>query len=347
MGADLTYASTPAGAAPSRPLTTNTSLFPAASLPADTPSEAGTGPESGPTLQTGVRQEASTPPESGVRPEASVPPQAAPAPVPPVSVSPAPAPASTNPYPATPAPAPGQLAATCTAPRQLAFNAGVELDLQDWRQVYSACLGPSRAVQEAVAEQVVRDRDWYVDFDLGTLAFGEDSFPVQFLGSEAADDQTWMWGWHNVNNFPSSIVAIAQHLRQLGHRWGLAELATPSFPLSQELNGHALAAVASVLAPEPVAYYRGPHTGGAVLLAFSDLPAEVFAPVGPQRLASLVSQCLGFPCDHRLLVEGLLCWNGTAYSWQGRSLVASCPQELVFDFDAHWRLTGLSTRQPA
>lgn len=235
----------------------------------------------------------------------------------------------------------------CTAPRALALDADVELDPSSWRDVYSACLGPSRLTQAACQQQVVRGRDWEVDFDAGTLSFGEDSYPVQFLGSESSADDSWLWGWHNVNNFPEELLTTCHHVHELGRSWGLAELTTARLDLTPQLDGHALAAVASVLSADPVAYYRGPHAGGAVLMAFSGLPEQVFAPVGLSEVAAVVTDSLQAECDHRILVEGLLRWNGTEYTRRGRRLTAYFPQELVLDFDTHMRLVGMSVQAVA
>lgn len=40
---------------------------------------------------------------------------------------------------------------------------------------------------------VVKNRDWSVDFQSGTLSFGRDSYPVQFIGSESTASDTWKW----------------------------------------------------------------------------------------------------------------------------------------------------------
>ncbi len=235
----------------------------------------------------------------------------------------------------------------CTSARALALDADVELDPGSWRDVYSACLGPSRLVQLACQKHVVGGRAWDVDFDAGTLFFEDDAYPVQFLGSESSTDGSWLWGWDNVNNFPDELLTTCHHVHALGLSWGVAELTTARLALTPQVDGHALAAVASVLSPEPVAYYRGPHVGGAVLMAFSGLPEKVFAPVGVSEAAEVVTQCLDDECDHRILVEGLLRWNGTAYTRQGRRLTAYFPQDLVFDFDAGMRLEGMSVQAVA
>ena len=72
-------------------------------------------------------------------------------------------------------------------------------------------------------------------------------------------------------------------MRDFGLWHGLAELSTPKLALSEEINGHALSAIACGLSQEPVIYYRCPHAGGAVFVAF---PAgECVVPDGTIKLS--------------------------------------------------------------
>lgn len=166
---------------------------------------------------------------------------------------------------------------------------------------------------------------------------------MQLLGSESSADGTWMWGWNNINGFPASVLRVAEWVRGLGREWGLKELTTDCFPLTEGLSGSGLAAVATVLAPGSLCYYRGPYDGGAVLLAFSGLPGSVFAPVDAVRFSRILVECLQVPCNHRILTESFLAWNGTDYRWEGRRITARFPTELVIEFDESERLTRVAT----
>ena len=72
------------------------------------------------------------------------------------------------------------------------------------------------------------------------------------------------------------------------------------------------------------------------------LPAEsVFAPVNVVRFARILSDGLQIPCDHRILAESFLAWNGTAYEWEERRIVAHFPARLIMEFDEVMRLTKI------
>ena len=96
---------------------------------------------------------------------------------------------------------PTALEITPTAPRRSFVNAGIQFDRSLFGDVFSACLAPSTVIQDACAGFVLDAPQWSVDFETGTLSFGENSYPVQFLGSESTLDDTWTWGWNN--DFPS------------------------------------------------------------------------------------------------------------------------------------------------
>ena len=76
--------------------------------------------------------------------------------------------------------------------RKSIFDTDYPMDKSNWKHVFSACLGQSVVTQDAMAELVVKDRNWFVDFSKGTLTFGNDAYPVQFIGSESSHSDTWI-----------------------------------------------------------------------------------------------------------------------------------------------------------
>ena len=135
---------------------------------------------------------------------------------------------------------PTALEITPTAPRRSFVDAGIQFDRSLFGDVFSACLAPSTVIQDACAGFVLDAPQWSVDFETGTLSFGENSYPVQFLGSESTVDDTWMWGWNNINGFSPSVLTMAEWMRDIGQQWGLEELSTATFPLAQGISGREL-----------------------------------------------------------------------------------------------------------
>jgi len=205
-----------------------------------------------------------------------------------------------------------------------------------WNDIFSANLGKMMAIQIACAELVVKNRDWNVDFDKGIIAFGNDEYPLQFLGSEANSSNTWLWAWENINGFDDKIISLAREIKAKGEKLNLEALTTAEIDISDELNGHTLSIVACGLTNKNYCYYYGPHSGGAILVAFDGVDEKVFTPVDAKDFADIVVRCIQqFPLNHKLFVESFLEWNKTKYKWQGNLIIADFEKdgELKIEFE--------------
>nr|WP_314386901.1 DUF6882 domain-containing protein [uncultured Fusobacterium sp.] len=208
--------------------------------------------------------------------------------------------------------------------------------MNTWNEIFSANLGKIMAIQIACAEYVVKNRDWNVDFDKGIIAFGNDEYPLQFLGSEANSSNTWLWAWENINGFDDKIISLAREIKAKGEKLNLEALTTAEIDISDELNGHTLSIVACGLADKNYCYYYGPHSGGAILVAFDGVDEKVFTPVDAKDFADIVVRCIQqFPLNHKLFVESFLEWNKTKYKWKENTLIADFEnsQKLEIDFE--------------
>ena len=208
--------------------------------------------------------------------------------------------------------------------------------MDKWNDVFSANLGKIMAIQTACAKYVVKNRDWNVDFDRGIISFGNDEYPLQFLGSEATSSNTWLWAWENINEFNDKIISLAREIKAKGEKLNLEALTTAEIDISDELNGHTLSIVACGLADKNYCYYYGPHSGGAILVAFDGVDEKVFTPVDAKDFADIVVRCIQqFPLNHKLFVESFLEWNKTKYKWKENTLIANFEnsQKLEIDFE--------------
>jgi len=205
-----------------------------------------------------------------------------------------------------------------------------------WNEIFSANLGKIMAIQIACAEHVVKNRDWNVDFDRGIISFGNDEYPLQFLGSEATSSNTWLWAWENINGFDDKIISLAREIKAKGEKLNLEALTTAEIDISDELNGYTLSIVACGLADKNYCYYYGSHSGGAILVAFDGVDEKVFTPIDAKDFADIVVRCIQqFPLNHKLFVESFLEWNKTKYKWQGNLIIADFEKdgELKIEFE--------------
>ena len=192
-----------------------------------------------------------------------------------------------------------------------------------WNDVFSANLGKMMAIQIACGELVVKNRNWNVDFDKGIIAFGNDEYPLQFLGSEANSSNTWLWAWENINGFDDKIISLARSIKEKGEKINLEPLINAEIDITDELNGHNLSIVACGLADENYCYYRGPHSEGAIFVAFNEVDEKVFSPVNTRKFIDITMRCIQqFSLNHKLFIESFLDWNKNRYEWQENSIVA-------------------------
>ena len=173
------------------------------------------------------------------------------------------------------------------------FPEGV--DMSDWDQVFSACLGKMFTVQHAFLDMVRGEEGWYIDFEKGTLTLGKYEFRIQFLGSESYVSNSWLWGWENVNNFPDNVLGQVHIARTYGQAWGLEPLMYAQCELNDTFNGHNFSMVVCGALAEDRCYYRCP-TGegqGAAFVALCEAPGELFRPVDGITVNEALEYLLG------------------------------------------------------
>ena len=117
------------------------------------------------------------------------------------------------------------------------------------------------------------DGPWRFSIGAGTISLdgGRFVFPIQLLGTQAEESNTWLWAWANeASNFPPDLLTSANRLRQIGLEEGVMELAEPQLDLGSPddrpwFDGYYLAMAASGLC-QADCYYRAPYEGGALFV---------------------------------------------------------------------------------
>jgi len=227
------------------------------------------------------------------------------------------------------------------------FDGTSTIQKNNWLEVFSACLGHVMANQIICGELVIKNQDWNVDLSEGVILFGEDEYPLQFIGNESESTGTWLWGWKNINNFPQNIIELAEEMKCLGGNLGLEELTTEELEISETLNGHTLAIVVCGLSDKDICYYRGPHQNGAILVAFSGIDSKVFSEINAEKFMSVVMDCIQkFEVNHKIFIESFLYQNNTLFEWKDNCIIAHFKQDLKIEFeqvDNNWRIINIET----
>ena len=178
------------------------------------------------------------------------------------------------------------------------------------RQLFSQHAG-SGFIKQLNFADLLGNRNWGVDLQKGTATFGDDlEFPLQLLGSEADNVQSWLWAWANeASNFPPGLLGSCENLRALGEQANIPELKEQVFK-TEVADGHTLSLIASGLHSDSC-YYRGPYgsgeSAGALFFLLNNLPPAVTEQSPPERILTAVNQVISmFDVDHRSMIKGLL-----------------------------------------
>lgn len=191
------------------------------------------------------------------------------------------------------------------------FDCGIDIDKTSFYQIYSASLGKILVQQSKYSELVVKNSNWNLDFDKGLIYFGEDNYPIQFIGSESNVSDSWMWAWNNINGFNEDLLIEAKAMKNFGMENDLEALTLEKCELSDLFNGHNFAIVASAMSQDNVCYYRGPHAHGAVFVAFSNVDSRVFDPIDHIAFSKYTMDAIqNFDIDHMIFVASFLNQNG-------------------------------------
>ncbi len=167
------------------------------------------------------------------------------------------------------------------------------VDRSSFTDLFSACLGCGARMQEAGSKLIVKGRRWSVDLSavrsvsamMRRALFGISVEKRAAAARGCGGMRTY------INRLDERLLALARDVRDFGLRNGLAELSMPKLALSEEINGHALSAIACGLSQEPTIYYRCLHASGAVFVAFAAgecvAPDVRSSPVWTQASSSL------------------------------------------------------------
>ncbi|WP_298058413.1 DUF6882 domain-containing protein [uncultured Campylobacter sp.] len=223
-------------------------------------------------------------------------------------------------------------------------------DLSDFHQVFSATLGKMATVQNRFAD-IVGNLDWNADFDGCEIAFGDQIYKIQFIGSESNVSDTWLWGFANQSGLSPEATAFSHDILRAGREWGLQAFSEPSFELDETFNGHTLCIAACGVADENLCYYGCRHDKGCAFVAITDAPDLLFEPLSTHEFVKTASSCIqNHDVDHKIFIKSFLEFNGVKFDENIEKggffkkakdeIVAKFDKELLIKFDDKGRISG-------
>lgn len=191
--------------------------------------------------------------------------------------------------------------------------------------------------------QLIGERNWQFDMQAGTISFGEDlTFPVQFIGSLAFGDMSYLWGWGNAqSNIPDSLLKAGNALKAYGESMGIEELSTRSYKVNEGFH-HQVGMIACGYTGAR-AYYCGNYGGGILVATMDDtnIPSPNLENLG-QVLMTFPQVIQSVDVDHRKALIHYLHDRNCLVTEEGDKIVGQLGTvKLTGTFDDIGRLTNL------
>lgn len=223
---------------------------------------------------------------------------------------------------------------TCESP-------AMSLTLQDAFDTYAVAVWD----KQMHLNELVGEADWELDVEAGQIAFSNGRrWSIQILGSESFQSDTWLWAWANAQSrLPESLLRMAQQVREFGEQHDIDELIQPDIPLDWG-DSHLLGSIAAGLCGAD-AYYRCPHSAGAVCVLINDekFPRPAESPLA--KLPELVFDAINNLDirNHRLALTSFLRQHQVTVQESVEHLEAQLPTgPLQATLDHHNRIQEIS-----
>lgn len=197
--------------------------------------------------------------------------------------------------------------------------------------------------QMALADLVAGHAWELADADAGEITFsGLAPFAASLLGTEAAVEPTWLWGWANqAAELPESAASRARQLRDLSAARNVVEFRNPRIIVDPVLYGHTIS-LAAVGALGARAYFRTLYRGGAAFWLIDDpqVPVPKWNATRCARMIEGGTQLAGI--DTRRAVWAYLLHHGAEAHWieASRRITADMPDaaRIIVTYDPDLRV---------
>lgn len=210
------------------------------------------------------------------------------------------------------------------------------LSLEDpsYLDIISVSLGVAYLNQENFKNTVLNNLEWHANMRKRMIMFGDRHYPIQFVGSESNESQTWKWSWDNVNDFPESLFQEVAVLKdKFPH---IVEFNNATLNLSARVKGIFLAAVSSAILEEKNMMFLCPFDTGSAYILIQRMDADVFKRATSTMIESAVMDIIAeHDLNHYLLIKGIFLNHGImsveSESVLRAKLVDGVVLEAVFD----------------
>ncbi len=84
--------------------------------------------------------------------------------------------------------------------------------------------------KQVIFGELIGEKPWNLDMNTGKISFENLEFPIQIIGSLSFNDNSWLWGWANIQSgIPENLLIQSNKLKAIGEQKGISELIDSSF----------------------------------------------------------------------------------------------------------------------
>ena len=206
-------------------------------------------------------------------------------------------------------------------------------NVKNFKDLLSVCIGKSQSYQLNFLDLLVDHKRWDVDITTNTLIIDETKYDVEFIGTESAANDSWLWADANKSLSEENVLLVKQ-IPKIGEYYNISELSEANLPLDEQITGHNLSAIACILlGHNNLCYYRGKSDSNspAVFMFVKNANPKVFDTVDPNRFNRIVMECMNY-CDlnHRLFIKSFLELNECLVEETTNTITGTWPNGSTF-----------------
>ena len=210
-------------------------------------------------------------------------------------------------------------------------------NVRNFIDLLSVCMGKAQANQLNLLDILGEHKRWNVDVTRGKLTIDDKDFDIEFIGTESATNNTWLWADAN-NGIPEEAKTIVKQIYSIGKAYGIPEFLEDNLPIEGLINGHNLSSIACILLSDKLCYYRGKsdESAPAVFMFVKSADAKIFEPVDTNRFNRIVMECISaYELNHWLFIKSFMELNNCSIDVTEQSIIGIWPNgnKFIAKFD--------------
>ncbi len=197
--------------------------------------------------------------------------------------------------------------------------------------------------KQMIFGELIGEKPWNLDMDTGKISFENLEFPIQIIGSLSFNDNSWLWGWANVQSgIPENLLIQSNKLKEIGEKKGISELTDSSFIVDNGFE-HTIGMLACGLFNSK-SYYCADYGQGTLVVTIDDEKIANLDKDNIEKILFNFPQLIsGIELNHRNILKNYLIDYGFELKISENKIEGKKNNTIIVaEFDELNRLTSLN-----